>query len=82
MAALDTHKWVTLGSVSARARKRSISGALAEAGGHAGHVSSLHLQHNHGGACSCLGGGGKAAMLGAWTCQGSDTMCWQSQVIT
>ena len=34
VAALDTHKWVTLGSVSARARKRSSSGALAEPGGY------------------------------------------------
>ena len=42
VAALDTHKWVTLGSLSARARRGS--GALAEAGGHESRVSSLHLQ--------------------------------------
>ena len=51
VAALDSHKWVTLGSVSARARKRSSSGALPEAGGLGIRVSSHHLQT---GPWSCM----------------------------
>ena len=43
VAALDTHKWVTLGSVSARARKQSSSGALPEAGGHGGNVCCFQM---------------------------------------